>query len=304
MSNVHVEHLLSEYLEGTLTRPQVEKTKSHLVFCNPCRQAHRDFKKNQETLSHLPPVVMPDGVEKRILDYLKESPPSVEGISNIQPQPLPKKPLIFMGAMVGTIAVFIFIRNIIPTRPASDMVSSPIETVPEVQVPVVEEIAKVETPPLPPIEPPKKPVVAAPVPAAPIPVVETVPPVAVVTLNLKGDSSGIEDAKELVLKNERGWKNIWKNHIRNIVPPPPVPAVDFNSNDVIAVFLGTRSSGGHSVIIGDIEETTWEGSPARIVHYKTTEPGPGMMNTMALTQPFHIVTAPKHTGRTFFRKNR
>jgi hypothetical protein len=311
MSTVHVDHVLSDFIEGTMARPQFEKTKSHLVFCNACRQVQRELEKNRETLSHLPAVAVPADLEQRILNGFKESPaPVIQEAPPKPSRPLPTKQLFQAGAVIGGVFLLFFIVKSLPKHAAPQTaVAPPTETAPDVQVPAVVETPKEVVPVPPPVqaapiveEKPVKPV--APSVEKVAPPVEPAAPQTDGQINLRGDSSGIDDARELVIKNERGWKNLWKNHVKNTVPPPPMPAVNFETYDVIAVFLGSRSTGGYSVQIGDIEETSWEGSPARIVHLKTIEPAPGMMNTMALTQPFHIMTAPKHAGRTFFRKNR
>lgn len=92
----------------------------------------------------------------------------------------------------------------------------------------------------------------------------------------------------MVIRSASELKNVWKKHVKNETAPPPVPNVNFETDSVIAVFGGE---------IVDIEQTTWEGFPARIVSLKTTPQTLGPQN-------FHFKTTSKQSGRTFFRKNR
>ena len=53
---------------------------------------------------------------------------------------------------------------------------------------------------------------------------------------------------------------------------------------VIVVNIGTKSSGGYAVEITSVEE-----DENLVVNFMTSSPSPGSINTMALTQPYHII---------------
>ena len=57
---------------------------------------------------------------------------------------------------------------------------------------------------------------------------------------------------------------------------------------VAVVFNGTKSSGGYDVEITSVEDD--ENSNVLVVNFMTSEPSPGSINTMALTQPYHIIS--------------
>ena len=73
------------------------------------------------------------------------------------------------------------------------------------------------------------------------------------------------------------------------------PQVDFDTYNVVALFMGQKSSGGYSI---GIESVKFEGNTAT-VKIKTTQPKPGENVTMALTQPYCIATVTKTDKVTF-----
>ncbi len=308
MSTGHVNHLLSDYLEGSIAKVNADKIKSHLVFCNNCRHTLNDFEKNRQRLGELPAIAMPADLEEKILTKLKSQSAAASAAEAAVPsEPINWGPLLIIGgALSAIVLIVLFVKNIPDRAPEAPAMETTVAEAPR----AVEAAPAVEAP----VQPPAPPVVENP-PVAPAPVQPKAPdPLAAAPaapalpgdalVDINGGFSGIDQAQETVLKNEKGWKNFWKNHVKNVEPAPPLPAVNFETHDIIAVFSGSQSSGGYSVEITKIEETTWEGAPARIVHYRTAEPPSGAMNTMALTQPHHIKTTPKIAGRTFFRKNR
>eukprot|EP00567_Pseudictyota_dubia_P003248 CAMPEP_0197456982 /NCGR_PEP_ID=MMETSP1175-20131217/44847_1 /TAXON_ID=1003142 /ORGANISM="Triceratium dubium, Strain CCMP147" /LENGTH=207 /DNA_ID=CAMNT_0042991225 /DNA_START=41 /DNA_END=664 /DNA_ORIENTATION=- len=102
----------------------------------------------------------------------------------------------------------------------------------------------------------------------------------------RGHYSAIEDALAETYRTRRDFEAFWGRHGSNSVPPPDVPDVDFASQMVAVVFMGTQNSGGYSVEITSVDD---EGDGKLVVNYMTTVPPPGAMVTMALTQPYHIV---------------
>ncbi|SFQ73926.1 protease complex subunit PrcB family protein [Flavobacterium akiainvivens] len=75
------------------------------------------------------------------------------------------------------------------------------------------------------------------------------------------------------LYKELGWTN--------------VPYVDFNKNNVVAIFMGQKSTGGYSI---SVRKVSVDGDTAT-VYVKTTKPEG--MATMAITTPYTITLIPK-----------
>jgi hypothetical protein len=104
----------------------------------------------------------------------------------------------------------------------------------------------------------------------------------------KGFNAAQEAPKRVVVKDQKGWEEVWTGMEGNVNPKPETPKVDFDSRMVIAVFMGTRKSGGYSVKITSIEQ-----NGKVTVKVKESSPPPDAIVTMALTSPYHVVVVPK-----------
>lgn len=119
-------------------------------------------------------------------------------------------------------------------------------------------------------------------------------PAAVPTV-AQGPSSGVEEPKQVVVRSPAEWDSLWKSH----AGPQTAPAVDFSTNMVAAVFLGTRPTGGHRVeIVGTRRE-----KDLLIIEYIERAPGADAIVTQVLTSPFHIVKLPRFNGPIRFRRS-
>jgi PrcB C-terminal len=101
----------------------------------------------------------------------------------------------------------------------------------------------------------------------------------------KGDQSNIEDAKQLLVRTDAEWGNLWKQHAAD----RPRPAVDFSKEMVVGVFMGSRPNAGFTISV----ISTTAGNGTLIVRYKETMPGPGTVSAQILTFPYHLVAIPK-----------
>jgi hypothetical protein len=106
--------------------------------------------------------------------------------------------------------------------------------------------------------------------------------------------SGVGRAEQLVARNDAEWRALWQRHAPARTPPP----VDFSKNMVLAVFLGSRPSGGYQVQITGVRS---EGDTL-VVEWSESRPGPGQVAAQVMTSPAHIVTVPRHSGDVRFEK--
>lgn len=90
---------------------------------------------------------------------------------------------------------------------------------------------------------------------------------------------------------------VWQEHMANLSNPPAVPDIPFNQETVIAVFLGARPTGGYSISIDTVEET----SDSTVVSVTVTIPGPAAIVTQAFTSAYHFVKMPKTQKVVSFR---
>jgi hypothetical protein len=101
----------------------------------------------------------------------------------------------------------------------------------------------------------------------------------------KGDQSNVDDAKQVLVRNEAEWTRLWQQHN----PDRPRPKVDFAKEMIVAVFMGSRPNAGFSTAI----TSAMAANGALVVRYKETMPVPGRVSAQILTFPYHIVAIAK-----------
>ena len=110
-----------------------------------------------------------------------------------------------------------------------------------------------------------------------------------IRLLVKGAFSGIQEAKQMVIKDRAAWEMLWTQHNVNKASAAPLPEVDFSKEMVIVATMGTKRTGGFSLEIVRAER---RGKKLRIVVQQASPP-PGAMTIQALTAPFHFVAVPR-----------
>jgi hypothetical protein len=105
----------------------------------------------------------------------------------------------------------------------------------------------------------------------------------------QGQVSGIGEPRRQVVQDPVIWAQIWAKHSAGQVPKPPAPKVDFQTEMVIVVTMGTKNTGGYAIEIKRVEPA---GERLKI-QVQQTSPPPDALVTMALTAPFHFVAVPK-----------
>ena len=106
--------------------------------------------------------------------------------------------------------------------------------------------------------------------------------------------SGIDRPQQSVAKTAAEFQTLWQQH----APGRPMPSVDFAKTMVVAVFLGSRPTGGFGVEITGVRT---EGD-ATIVRWSERKPAPGQMASQVITAPSFIATVPRRDGPVRFEK--
>jgi hypothetical protein len=104
----------------------------------------------------------------------------------------------------------------------------------------------------------------------------------------KGDQSAIDEAKQVLVRSDAEWAQLWRQHAGTRARPQ----IDFTKESIVAVFMGSRPNAGFSTAI----VTATEGGGALIVRYTETRPPRGAISAQVITFPFHIVAIPKVTA--------
>ncbi len=84
------------------------------------------------------------------------------------------------------------------------------------------------------------------------------------------------------IDNPAAFDNLWQG----LFAPREQPAVDWDSEAVIGVFLGEKPTGGYSVIVRKVARIAADHVQVQV---DVREPGPDDIVTMAITYPGHIV---------------
>jgi hypothetical protein len=107
--------------------------------------------------------------------------------------------------------------------------------------------------------------------------------------------SGLADARNVVVKDGEAWAALWAEHAG---ASAAVPAVDFDRQMVIGVFLGRQRDGCHGTTISRV---SLSGSKLSVLH-KDTLPGPTVLCTMGMTTPSHLVAVDRSDAQVEFAK--
>jgi PrcB C-terminal len=104
----------------------------------------------------------------------------------------------------------------------------------------------------------------------------------------EGQNSGSLDRRtNLRIKSDEELFELWRMVFG--ANAPAIPLIDFSSEEIIAVFDGTHSTGGYKVEVTDITD---EGGK-RVVHIRRTAPGENCQVTTGITSPYQIVRVKK-----------
>ncbi len=100
-----------------------------------------------------------------------------------------------------------------------------------------------------------------------------------------GSTGPFGPAKNTVVKSDA---ELTSSGVRALLTPGA--QLDFQSEMVIAVQMGTRNTGGYGIEVKGITRTQLAGGGYALdVAVESRSPGPGDMVTMAITSPFHVV---------------
>ena len=108
-----------------------------------------------------------------------------------------------------------------------------------------------------------------------------------------GNYGGPDEASEMVIMTQKGWKGLW-----TWLEEEPLASLRFDdSKDMaVAIFLGTRLTGGYRIVLLSVKEE----AGVYVVNYMESEPG-GLV-TQALTTPYMITLLPKTDKKVTFKK--
>lgn len=125
---------------------------------------------------------------------------------------------------------------------------------------------------------------------------------------MDGQNSAIEQPRMVVVRDAQDWARLWAEHHgarpgrQGSPQAKDVPPVDFAKETVVAVFLGSRPTGGYKVDLSLLQDPT---DPSRLfVLYKEIEPKPGAFTPQVVSRPFALRKVAKPYAAVVFEPNR
>jgi len=109
----------------------------------------------------------------------------------------------------------------------------------------------------------------------------------------EGEQSGeITQRVNYRIRTEPEFTALWEAlHTDDLMP---VPFVDFEAHDVLAVFEGERPSGGYDISVVSVMDNGDGTVTVSILH---EEPGNTCMTTSVITSPFELIVVPKSDAK-------
>jgi hypothetical protein len=108
--------------------------------------------------------------------------------------------------------------------------------------------------------------------------------------------SAIHTPRQVVIRDAQAWAALWAEHTATLVPPPALPAVDFGTNILVAVFAGD-SKGCHEFGIRRVVATR----DTLAIDYADRDINANAICIAAVTDPMHVVAIPRVDLRPAFR---
>lgn len=108
-----------------------------------------------------------------------------------------------------------------------------------------------------------------------------------------GPYGGSNEEGSRTISDPDSWRALWAG-----LSTQPPPAVDFKRDQVVAVFLGERPSGGYRVSIKEVLPT----EAALVVRYAEMTPPPGRTPAAGATSPYALRITPRSDLPVRFEK--
>lgn len=109
-----------------------------------------------------------------------------------------------------------------------------------------------------------------------------------------------DEPGEFLIRSESELLAVWHRAHGRQSPPRPPPRVDFERHALIAVFMGTQSSGGYSIAVKRV--TLSKDGTELTVDVEETTTDPALPVTDALTSPYQLVRIPAGKYRMKVRR--
>ena len=108
--------------------------------------------------------------------------------------------------------------------------------------------------------------------------------------------SGIGQAQNFVIRDAAAWNDLWQRIYAGQTPTPPLPAVDFTQEMVVAAAMGGRPTGGYDIVLTEATQN----SNGIVIAVRASSPGAHCFVTQAFTQPVDVARLAKSDASVQF----
>jgi hypothetical protein len=102
-------------------------------------------------------------------------------------------------------------------------------------------------------------------------------------------NSGMTDSARLVIRSEADWRRTWAQLVGHIAPAPAPPSVDFTTDMVVVVAMGTRPTAGNMIRVARVGRS----SGVTYVDVVSETPSVRCKATQRMTSPADVVVVPR-----------
>ncbi|MFT7678362.1 MAG: hypothetical protein ACI8QC_002352 [Planctomycetota bacterium] len=115
---------------------------------------------------------------------------------------------------------------------------------------------------------------------------------------LGGQHSGIRSQQLRLVRTQAEWLSLWREHSSQQLPAPEPPKIDFESQMLIAVFLGERPTSGFGIQLQRVRALAGEQGQAPTLEAMAREsrPDADTLQAQVITTPFQMLLAPRTSG--------
>lgn len=109
----------------------------------------------------------------------------------------------------------------------------------------------------------------------------------------RGYQTGLAKKGVLVAHDDGEWRALWSRHAASVIPRPDLPSVDFGTDMVVCVMLGTCPTFGYAI---EVTRVVPDGDRGVCVEVVERAPIAGEITSQVVTQPFHMIATPRRAG--------
>lgn len=103
----------------------------------------------------------------------------------------------------------------------------------------------------------------------------------------------------VLIETQAEWEQFWSTELEgNKLPPGPAPQIDFQTQLLVVVFAGQKSTGGYSITVTGMNTNTVSGSADVVVYANQATPPLDLPVIQVITSPAQVVSVERNNNFT------